>query len=319
MKNFLVIGGAGYIGSEFCKYLLSQKKNVTCIDNFIYNNISSIKNLQKKKNFKLIEQDMRKFNGIKNVDAVIIFAGLVGDPITKKYQKLSYSINILGIKKIINYFKNKKIKLIFVSTCSNYGFLEKKLANEKTRLKPKSIYAKQKVQIEKYILSLKKKSVFSPTILRFSTAFGLSSRPRFDLTINEFILYALLKKNLQIYDHETWRPYCHVKDFCNVIYKILHLKNPTSFEVYNVGTENNNLRKIDIAKKITKFLPKFKYEIIESSLDPRNYRVNFKKISKALGNPKFISVDKGIVEIINYLKSKKKLNKFMKCGNYHIS
>ena len=319
MKNFLVVGGAGYLGSEFCNYLLSKKKHVTCLDNFIYKNKSAIKNLKKKKNFKLINQDIRKFNGIEKIDAVIIFAGLVGDPITKKYQKLSHSINVLGVKKIINYFKNTKVKLIFISTCSNYGFLKNKLANEKTILNPKSIYAKQKVLIEKYILSLKKKSLFSPIILRFSTAFGLSIRPRFDLTINEFLLYALLKKNLQIYDHETWRPYCHVKDFSKIIYKFLYFKNQNSFEVYNVGSKQNNLRKIDIAKKIKKFLPEFKYEIVKSSSDPRNYRVNFDKISKTLNNPKFISADKGIIEMINFLKDKKNLNKFLKFGNYHIS
>ena len=319
MKNFLVVGGAGYLGSEFCKYLLSKKKHVTCVDSFVYNNRSSIKILEKKKNFKLINQDIRKFTGIINFDAVIVFAGLVGDPITKKYKKLSHSINVNGIKKIINYFKNKKIKFIFISTCSNYGFLKNKLANEKTRLSPKSIYAKQKVLIEKYLLSLKKKSLFSPIILRFSTAFGLSMRPRFDLTVNEFILHALLKENLQIYDHETWRPYCHVKDFSNIIYKMLYLKDENSFEIYNVGSEQNNLRKIDIAKKIKKFLPKFQYEIVKSSFDPRNYRVDFKKISKTLCNPKFISVDKGIIEMINYLKSKKNLNKFIKCGNYQIN
>jgi nucleoside-diphosphate-sugar epimerase len=102
MKNFLVLGGAGYLGSEFCKYLLSKKKHVTCVDNFIYNNRPSIRNLEKKKNFKLINQDIRKFVGVKNFDAVIIFAGLVGDPITKKYKKLSHSINVQGIKKIVN-------------------------------------------------------------------------------------------------------------------------------------------------------------------------------------------------------------------------
>ena len=65
-------------------------------------------------------------------------------------------------------------------------------------------------------------------------------------------------------------------------------------------------------------LPKFKYEIIKSSSDPRNYRVNFDKISKTLNKPKFISADKGIIEMINFLKNKKNLNKFLKYGNYHI-
>ena len=110
-----------------------------------------------------------------------------------------------------------------------------------------------------------------------------------------------------------------MKDFSNIIYKILQLKDENSFEIYNVGSEKNNLRKIDIAKKIKKFLPKFQYEVVKSSSDPRNYRVNFKKISDTLDNPKFISADKGIIEMINFLKNKKNLNEFIKYGNYHIS
>ena len=78
-------------------------------------------------------------------------------------------------------------KLIFVSTCSNYGLIgEDELADESFVLNPISLYSKAKVEIEKYILSLKGKTNYVPTILRFATAFGLSNRMRFDLTVNEF-------------------------------------------------------------------------------------------------------------------------------------
>ena len=57
-----------------------------------------------------------------------------------------------------------------------------------------------------------------------ATAFGISERLRFDLTLNEFVLYAYLKRKVEIYDHKTWRPYCHVKDFAKVIFKCLVIK-----------------------------------------------------------------------------------------------
>ena len=113
--------------------------------------------------------------------------GLVGDPITKKYparvQNYKFRWN-----KGTNFFCEKNDgKLIFVSTCSNYGLSETDdLLDENSALKPLSLYAKQKVEIENYILNLKSKIKISPTILRFSTAFGLSPRMRFDLTINQF-------------------------------------------------------------------------------------------------------------------------------------
>ena len=101
-----------------------------------------------------------------------------------------------------------------MSTCSNYGLIKGDyLADEEHDLNPLSLYAKSKVNIEKYILSLYKKSSMRPTILRFATAFGLSPRMRFDLTVNQFTKELKLNKKLQVFDENTWRPYCHVKDF----------------------------------------------------------------------------------------------------------
>ena len=254
-----------------------------------------------------------------DISSIIILAGLVGDPITKKYPELSQQINYTAIRKIINFYKNLKVKLIFVSTCSNYGFLENKIANEKTTLNPKSLYAKQKVKIEKYIISLKKKSEFTPVILRFSTAFGVSNRPRFDLTINEFVLYAVTRKKLQIYDHETWRPYCHLKDFANVIQKCIEVdKKKINYQIFNVGDYKNNFQKIEIAKLIKKHIPSFKYDIVKTKNDPRNYVVNFDKIKAKLNIKKFVSVEMGIIEMIEYLKKQKNIKKFFKFGNYKV-
>ena len=320
MKKVLVIGGGGYVGTELISHLKKNFFYTYCIDKFIYEKNSFIKD---SKNVKVLKSDINDDSFYKNIpldiSSVIILAGLVGDPITKKYPELSHQMNYVAIKKIINFFKNKKIKLIFVSTCSNYGFLENEIANEKTLLNPKSLYAKQKVKIEKYIISLKNKSKFTPTILRFSTAFGVSARPRFDLTINEFVLYAVTKKKLQIYDHETWRPYCHLKDFAKVIQKCIEADNKKiSYQIFNVGDYKNNYQKIEIAKLIKKHIPSFNYQIVETKNDPRNYIVNFDKIKKKLGIKKFVSVEFGIIEMIKYLKKQNKIKNFFKFGNYKI-
>ena len=319
-KKILVIGGSGYLGSKFCEYNLSKNYIVHCLDNSIYRNSYSILKLKKNNNFKYINFDIRKkYHNKDSYYAVVIFAGLVGDPITNKYKSLSKKINVDGIKKIINFYKNQNIRLIFMSTCSNYGFVKNEIATEKTKLSPKSIYAKQKILIENYIISLKNKSKFYPTILRFSTAFGLSLRPRFDLTINEFVLNAFLEKKIEIYDHLTWRPYCHVIDFCKVINNFLNLNyQKASFNIVNVGSNKNNFRKIDIAKRIKKIIPSFNYSIVKGSKDPRDYRVNFDKLSNIIGPKSFVMIDFGIKEIINFLKNQKNPKKFLKFGNYYI-
>ena len=321
MKKIHIIGGGGYVGCAVIDFFLKKNFSVICSDNFIYGHNFSIKKFTNNKNFKFNKLDLnnKNLNFSKfNVNFVVVLAGLVGDPITKKYKKKSILINEFGIKKIVNYYKDKKVRFIFVSTCSNYG-VSKNITNEKSKLRPKSLYAKQKVIIEKYIFSLKKKATFSPVILRFATAFGISLRPRFDLTLNQFVLNAFLKKNLEIYDHETWRPYCHIKDFAKVIFKCLFIeKNKVNFEVYNVGSDINNSRKIDLAKAIEKFFPQFNYKISNKSKDMRDYRVSFKKVKNKLKIKNFYPIKFGILEIKNYLNKSKQPEKYLKYGNYKL-
>ena len=73
------------------------------------------------------------------------------------------------------------------------------------------------------------------TILRFATAFGISERMRFDLTVNQFVREIYLKNKLEVYDTGTWRPYCHVKDFAGAIHKVISIDNNKKFDIFNVG------------------------------------------------------------------------------------
>ena len=87
----------------------------------------------------------------------------------------------------------------------------KDYVDEDSKLAPVSLYAELKVKFEKYMLSeMKRTDEFSPTSLRFSTVYGLSSRMRFDLTVNEFTKDLALGKELIIFGEQFWRPYCHL-------------------------------------------------------------------------------------------------------------
>ena len=94
---------------------------------------------------------------------------------------------------------------------------------------------------------------------------------RFDLTINDFTREAILKNAIEIYDSNTWRPYCHVKDFSRVIYKILTSNNNVIHKkIYNVGSNKNNYTKKSIAFILKKNL---KIEIIFSKRSRRSKRL----------------------------------------------
>ena len=260
---------------------------------------------------------------IKGVTDVVVLAGIVGDPLSKKYPKETDKINEKGIINCLNFFKNKNLnKVIFISTCSNYGIInDNEIADENHKLNPISLYAKSKVNIENFILKNRGEFDFSPVILRFSTAFGISPRMRFDLTLNEFTMELFKGNDLEVYEPNTWRPYCHVEDFSNIISKILDEKKENiAFEVFNVGSEKNNFTKAMIVDVIKKYLPSSKIKIVDKSLDRRNYKVNFKKINGLIEH-KYISVEDGVKEIISALKKKNYLDVFdnrKKYGNYEI-
>ena len=328
MKKIVIVGGSGYVGTVIIRYFLDKKFNVINLDNLIYDQSNKF-SFSRNKNYKFINYDLRDKNldsdVLKNCESVVILGSLVGDPISNKYKKLTQSINIVATKKFID--KSIKLgvkKLIFVSTCSNYGMIKDNIpAKENHKLNPLSPYAKSKVNIENFLINKKSKNINTKIfILRFATAFGFSERMRFDLTVNEFIKTIMQKKKLLIYDENTWRPYCHVYDFARLIYIITKTLKKNKFEIFNVGENKNNATKLTILKKILKHLPYRNIEFKKIGKDKRNYIVNFDKVKKIYNFRCSMNIDRGIKEIITYIKKNKKFylnerNKF-KFGNYLI-
>ena len=285
MKKILLIGGGGYVGTAITDFFLKEKIALNVLDNFIYNHKAAIKKFVSNKNYQLIEgdfTDLKKLDlALNDVTDVVLLGGLVGDPITKKYPTLNQKYNIDGIKNCINHLKNKRInKLIFVSTCSNYGIIpDNTLANEEYELKPLSRYAKAKVEIENFIQENSYEFDFETVTLRFATAFGISERMRFDLTVNEFTLELLKNKILEVYDPDTWRPYCHVQDFARIILKVLMTKSgELNKQIFNCGSNSNNFTKRNIIEMIRSKIDNIKVNFVEGDTDPRNYRVDFTKL-----------------------------------------
>ena len=320
-QKILLIGGGGYIGTMVAKDFANRGFKVKIYDNFIYDN-----NIYKKNrinNLEVFNGDIRNQiildQHLKDTDHVVILAGLVGDPITKKYPEESTSINLNGIKNIFHLANGKGInKIIFVSTCSNYGHLDNNIeADENTILKPLSLYAKHKVQIEKHIMSLKEKVDYCPTILRFATAFGVSDRMRFDLTVNDFTYEIFCGNELSVYDENTWRPYCHVKDFARLLKKVIDApKDEIKFEIFNAGDNANQATKKQIVEKIQNYLPKINVQYSKNGSDPRNYKVNFDKVKNVLNFSSSYSIQDGIEEIIKYLQDEN-LETIRKNRNYY--
>jgi nucleoside-diphosphate-sugar epimerase len=305
-KSVLIVGGAGYIGPIVTDSLLSAGYKVTCLDLLIYENNLCAAQYLSNPNYRFIYGDLRNVQtlnrALEGITDVVLLAGLVGDPITKKYPDIAHDINDLGILNCLGSLNERGLdRVIFVSTCSNYGLIgSDELADESYPLTPLSLYSKSKVAAEQYLLSCKGHVDYTPTILRFATAFGLAPRMRFDLTVNEFTRALSMGQELLVFDANTWRPYCHVRDFARLVKLVLESpRDKVSFEVFNAGGDINNFTKQGIVDTILSFIPSAKVRYQENGSDPRNYRVDFSKVRNILGFEPSYTVHFGVNELLD--------------------
>ena len=308
-RRVLIIGAGGYIGPIVTGHLLERGYKVRGLDLFLFPTQSVLEPFAGNPDFELVigdhcDPDLMS-GALDGVTDVIILSGLVGDPITKKYPDASRKINDEGMRALIGLCNGRGLnRVIFVSTCSNYGLIkEDELADENFALNPLSLYAKAKVAMEQELLALEGKVDFKPTVLRFATAFGLAPRMRFDLTVSQFTRDMFLGHDMLVYDAATWRPYCHVRDFGDVLQRVLEApEKDIAFEVFNAGGDVNNFTKQMIVDSILEALPDSQVAYQEHGEDPRNYRVDFAKIRDRLGfEPKY-TVKDGVAELIEALK-----------------
>jgi nucleoside-diphosphate-sugar epimerase len=277
--KILVTGGAGYLGSILCHKLLDKGYEVRMIDTFWYGK-KSIESLLKNKNFEIIEGDIRNLvvtvKAMKNVDAVIHLASLVGMPASSIEPKSSEEINYLATKNIAELCQLHNINTyIFASTCSVYGSQPNTMITEKSPCVPFDFYAKQKYLSERATGWLNR----APTILRFGTLFGLSPRMRFDLVINLFIAQAIKEGKITVNGGDQFRPFLHVNDAADSLIFSME-KNLTG--TYNIVSENMTI--MQAAEKIKK-LTSCEISINNEELDKRNYNVSGEKINQIGFNP----------------------------------
>jgi len=309
-RQILVIGGAGYIGSVLARHLLQRGYRVRVLDVLLYENEGTLADFVNEPGFEFIEGDFLHqatlHRSLQDVTDVVLLAALVGDPICKQYPEQARDINFHGAVGVIEALKNHPInKLVFTSTCSNYGIFQGEApADEEAPLQPMSLYAETKVKVEQHILDRKGKLDYSPTVLRLATVFGTGYRTRFDLTINHFTRDLALGRELVVFDHTTWRPYCHVEDIAQAITRVLEYpREKVEFQVFNVGDNQQNYSKEQIVDLIRQSVPDANVQYREGGNDPRDYQVDFRKIQRELNFTPQHSASSCVAELVEALKA----------------
>ena len=288
MMNILVVGGAGYVGGGIVDKL-QEKHQITVYDSLIYEN-------EFRKNVNFIYGDIRDYsnlnNIVKNYDAVVWLAALVGDGACSLNPSLTYEINSESVKNLASNFNGK---IIFFSTCSVYGAQEGVLTEE-SEVNPLSEYAKSKLVAEDILANS------DAIIFRLGTLFGIGdefSRIRLDLVVNVLVTKALMDKKMSVFGGEQWRPLLHVKDVANAVD---HTIESSLKGIFNLHFKNFRISQIAdlIKEKISNV------EIVTTPLpfqDARNYQVSSEKFKLASNFEAEVSLEKGIDEIFNLISS----------------
>jgi len=261
MKNILITGGAGYIGSHIAEIFIKNNKKIYIIDNLS----TGYKKLINKK-AKFYKVNILNTNKIKKIiinnkiDSVIHLAGSLIIGVGEKYPNLYYKNNVMGTKSILSACRGTLVKsFIFSSTAAVYKD-NQKVVNEGSKIKPKSVYGKTKLSAEKLIISNCKKAKINYAVLRYFNVCGASQSGKIGPITKTDSLFknlssAFIKRKpiIKIYgnDYKTpdgtaIRDYIHVSDLAEIHYKLLSKINKTNKSVivncgYYKGTSVNDV------------------------------------------------------------------------------
>lgn len=283
--RILLTGHSGYIGTVMSAKLQDAGHDVTGLDTNFFEDciLGSIRHV-----VPTLKKDIRdiEVSDLQGYDAIIHLAALSNDPLGDIKKDWTYDINLHATIRIAQLARDAGVqRFLYASSCSMYGAGKgDDLLTEDSPLLPITPYAESKVRAEEGLEKLAN-SEFSPIFLRNATAYGYSPRLRADIVLNNLTAWAYTTGKIRILSDGTpWRPIVHIEDISQAF--ILSLTSPREIihnQAFNVGANSENYRVRDLAEIVKKTVPDAEVEYAgKSSFDPRNYRVDFAKISKIL-------------------------------------
>ena len=304
MARTVVTGGAGYIGCALVGELLEAGHEVVVLDSLLHGQTERARELEAA-GAELIEGDIRdqtaRQQALAGADRVVHLAAIVGDPACARDPQKAQEVNVDASFALAKDAAAANVeRFVMASTCSNYGRMADPTVpiDEGAVLAPVSLYAEQKVTIEKHLLDDTNHAPFAVTCLRFATIYGVAPRMRFDLTVNEFTRDLWAGKELAVFGEQFWRPYVHVRDAARAVRLVLDAPiELVANQVFNVGDSAENYRKLDLVEHIRQRIDTGEIAFVHRDEDPRDYKVAFGKIRDQLGYRVTMRVPDGIDEV----------------------
>ncbi len=316
MKKIIVTGGLGFIGSNLIKLLIKKNYFVINIDKINYaSNFYNTRNFSKKKNYKFVRLDINnrsKFKKILNFHKPVAIFNLAAEThVDRSIDAPNEFIrsNIVGVFNLLEIFrefakKNKKTKLIHISTDEVYGDIFKGRSKETDPYKPSSPYAASKASSDHLVYSYVRTFKLNAVITNCSNNYGPHQHP--EKLIPKLIYNIINNKPLPLYGKgKNSREWIFVDDHCEALFKVF--QNGTKGEFYNIGSNINSSnfdiakKLIDISKKKIKLGKNVKIKFVKDrpGHDFR-YALNSKKVLKKLKWKSKVNLKKGLENTFNW-------------------
>ena len=299
-----VTGGAGYIGAPAVRELLSAGHDVTVLDSLLHGQ-DVVATALEHAGARVLRGDVRdaqaRREALSGAEALVHLAAIVGDPACAKDPELSQTVNVDATRAVVADAGVERI--VFASTCSNYGRMADPLVpvDETAPLAPVSLYAEQKVAIERELLEPAERDL--PALRH-----DLRRRRADALRPDRQRVHArpVDGRTLDVYGEQFWRPYVHVGDAARALALVLAAPlDRVAGRVFNVGHSDENYRKLDLVELIRERMPEADVRFVHRDEDPRDYRVSFERIRSELGFDPLMRVPDGVAEVIAGLEQRR--------------
>ena len=298
--KILVTGHNGYIGSVLVPMLVAAGHKVSGLDAYWFEHCCLH---PFKEDFDVTRRDVREVTSthLCDIDAVVHLAALCNDPLGDLNPRCTEEVNFRATSRLARLARQAGVsRFVQASSCSLYGAAGDAMIDESAPFNPVSVYGKMKVLAERDLSTLADES-FSPTYLRFSTAYGVSPKLRADLVVNNLVGFATITGEVLLKsDGEAWRPIIHVEDIARAI--IAACEAPRVIvhdQAFNVGQSDENYKVKDIAELVAENVAGSRVRYADKRFkDARNYRADCEKISELIPSyrPQW-NLERGIIEL----------------------
>lgn len=307
-KTILVTGGAGFIGSHLCEFLLKKNCKVICVDSLLTGDLKNISHLLKNKNFKFVKKDITKPFKLKTKLHQIYNLASPASPIDFKNLAVEIlMVNSVGTKNMLDLALKNKATFLETSTSEAYGQPLKHPQNEDYwgNVNPvgvRSCYDEGKRFSEALVTSYRRLYGLDTKIARIFNTYGPRMRPQDGRVTPNFIMQSLKNKPLTVYGNgKQTRSFCYVSDMVSGLCKMMNSKQPGPI---NIGNPKE-ITVLELARRIIKITDSGSKVVFKDlpKDDPARRRPDIKRARKFLKwNPE-VGLNKGLKETIEWFRN----------------